>query len=54
MATSLLNDFNYVDETSRNLLDTAQALLISHSDLVAEAAQEVVLDEDEIDEASAA
>ncbi len=54
MATSLLNDFNYVDETSRNLLDTAQALLTSHSDLVAEAAKEVVLDEDEIDEASAA
>jgi len=54
MATSLLNDFNYVDETSRNLLDTAQALLVSHSDLVAEAAREVVLDEDEIDEASAA
>jgi phosphate:Na+ symporter len=54
MATSLLNDFNYVDETSRNLLDTAQALLTSHGDLVAEAAREVVLDEDEIDEASAA
>jgi len=52
MATSLLNDFNYVDETSRNLLDTAQALLISHSDLIAEAAQEVVLDEDEIDDAT--
>ena len=54
MATSLLNDFNYVDETSRHLLDTAQALLVSHSDLVAEAAREVVLDEDEIDRASAA
>ncbi len=54
MATSLLNDFNYVDETSRHLLDTAQALLVSHSDLVAEAAQEVVLDEDEIEKASAA
>ena len=54
MATSLLNDFNYVDETSRNLLDTAQALLVSHTDLVAEAAREVVLDEDEIDQASAA
>ena len=54
MATSLLNDFNYVDETSRHLLDTAQALLFSHSDLVAEAAQEVVLDEDEIEKASAA
>jgi phosphate:Na+ symporter len=54
MATSLLNDFNYVDETSRNLLDTAQALMSSHVDLVAEAAQEVVLDEDEIEKASAA
>jgi len=54
MATSLLNDFNYVDETAHHLLDTAQAVLVSHSDLVAEAAQEVVLDEDEIDEASAA
>jgi phosphate:Na+ symporter len=54
MATSLLNDFNYVDETSRHLLDAAQALLISHSDLVAEAAQEVVLDDDEIDNATAA
>ena len=54
MATSLLNDFNYVDETSRHLLDVAQALMISHSDLVAEAAQEVVLDEDEIEKASAA
>lgn len=54
MATSLLNDFNYVDETSRNLLDTAQALLVSHSDLIAEAAQEVVLDEDEIEKASVA
>ena len=54
MATSLLNDFNYVDETSRHLLDTAQALLVSHSDLVAEAAREVVLDEDEMDQVSAA
>jgi phosphate:Na+ symporter len=52
MATSLLNDFNYVDESARNLLDTAQALLVSHSDLIAEAAQEVVLDEDEMDEAT--
>jgi phosphate:Na+ symporter len=54
MATSLLNDFNYVDETSHHLLDTAQALLVSHTDLVTEAAQEVVLDEDEIEKASAA
>jgi phosphate:Na+ symporter len=54
MATSLLNDFNYVDETSNHLLDTAQALLSSHADLVAEAAREVVLDEDEIEKASVA
>jgi phosphate:Na+ symporter len=54
MATSLLNDFNYVDETSNHLLDTAQALLSSHVDLVAEAAQEIILDEDEIEKASAA
>ena len=54
MATSLLNDFNYVDETSNHLLDTAQALLSSHADLVAEAAREVVLDEDEIEKATAA
>ncbi len=54
MATSLLNDFNYVDETSNHLLDTAQALLSSHADLVAEAAREVVRDEDEIEKASIA
>ena len=54
MATSLLNDFNYVDETSRHLLDTAQALLVSHKDLVAESAREVVLDEDEIDQVAGA
>ncbi len=54
MATSLLNDFNYVDETARHLLDTAQALMASHVDLIAEAAQEVVLDEDEIKKVSAA
>ena len=49
MATSLLNDFNYSDETAKNLLDSAQALLASHADLMAEAAQEVILDEDEIE-----
>jgi phosphate:Na+ symporter len=54
MATSLLNDFNYVDDTSNNLLDCSQALLGSHADLLAEAAREVVLDEDEIEKASAA
>ncbi|MCP4982242.1 MAG: Na/Pi cotransporter family protein [Gammaproteobacteria bacterium] len=54
MATSLLNDFNYVDDSSNNLLNCSQALLASHSDLVAEAAREVILDEDEIQKASAA
>ena len=48
MATSLLNDLNYADETANHLLDCAQALLSSHADLIAEAAQEVILDEDEI------
>jgi phosphate:Na+ symporter len=54
MATSLLNDFNYVDGTSNHLLDCAQALMSSHTDLLADAAQEVVLDDDEIEKASAA
>ncbi len=49
MATSLLNDFNYSDEIAKNLLDCSQALFASHADLVAEAAQEVILDEDEIE-----
>ena len=52
MATSLMNDFNYSDETSKNLIDSAQALLSSHDDLLAEAAQEVILDEDEIEKLS--
>ncbi len=52
MATSLLNDFNYVDETSNHLLDTAQALLSTHADLVAEAAREIILDDDEIEKAT--
>lgn len=54
MATSLLNDFNYADETTNHLLDLAQALMASHSDLIAEAAQEIVLDEGEIENLSAA
>lgn len=49
MATSLLNDFNYSDETAKNLLDTAHALLASHAELIAEAAQEITLDEEEIE-----
>ena len=54
MATSLMNDFNYSDETAKNLIDSAQALLSSHDDLLAEAAQEVILDEDEIENLSTA
>jgi phosphate:Na+ symporter len=54
MATSLLNDFNYADETAKHLLDLAQVLMASHSDLVAEAAQEVILEEGEIENLSAA
>ncbi len=54
MATSLLNDFNYVDATSNKLLDCSQALLASHASLVAEAAQEVILDDEEIEQASTA
>ncbi len=54
MATSLLNDFNYSDETANNLIDAAQALLASHDDLIADAAQEVILEEEEIEKLSAA
>lgn len=53
MATSLLNDFNYVDDTLKNLVDCAKALLSSHSELFREAAQEISLD-DESDVKSAA
>jgi len=54
MATSLLNDFNYVDGTLNDLLDCARALLASHAELVEEAAQEVILDEDDADKVRAA
>jgi phosphate:Na+ symporter len=55
MATSLLNDFNYVDGTLKGLYDCAKTLLSSHEELVADAAQEISLDDDtEMDEATAA
>ena len=55
MATSLLNDFNYVDGTLKGLYDCAKALLSSHAELVADAAEEINLDDDtEMDEATAA
>ncbi len=46
MATSLLNDFNYVDGTLKDLVDCAKALLSSHSELLVEAAEEISLDEE--------
>lgn len=54
MATSLLNDFNYSDQTANNLIDAAQSLIASHDELIAEAAQEVILDEEEIEKLSTA
>ena len=45
MATSLLNDFNYVDGTMKELVDSAKALLSSHDELLAESAREVDLDD---------
>ena len=53
MATSLLNDFNYSDETAKCLVDCAQALLSSHEELLADAEQEIDLDE-EVEQATAA
>jgi phosphate:Na+ symporter len=46
MATSLLNDYNYVDDTLKNLVKCAKALLSSHEELIEEAAAEINLDED--------
>ena len=54
MATSLLNDFNYVDGTLKELVDCAKALLSSHEELVAETAGEIDLDEQTPGRASAA
>ena len=45
MASSLLNDFNYSHKTAKNLLDFATALLSTHDELIAEAAEETNLDE---------
>ena len=43
----------YSEDTVWNLLNSAQVLFASHEALVADAEQEVVLDEDEIKELSA-
>lgn len=54
MATSLLNDFNYVDGTMKNLYDCVKALLSTHTEIIEEAAEEVNLEDDDIDAATAA
>ena len=46
MATSLLNDFNYVDGTLKELYNCARALLSSHEELLAEASEQISLDDD--------
>ncbi|HPE60896.1 MAG: Na/Pi cotransporter family protein [Thiothrix sp.] len=50
MATSLLNDFTYSDEVAHHLIDAARNLLILQREPEMEAAQEIMLDEDEITE----
>lgn len=50
MATSLLNDSNYAENTCWHLLNSAQAMFASHDVLTAEAEEEVMLDDDEIKE----
>ncbi|MCP4389752.1 MAG: hypothetical protein GY802_15770, partial [Gammaproteobacteria bacterium] len=54
MATSLLNDFNYVDGTLKGLYDCAKALLSSHEELVADAVQEISLDDEDMEEVTSA
>ncbi len=48
MATSLLNDNKYAEDTSWNLLNSAHAMLSSHDTLTAEAEQDVGLDREDI------
>jgi len=54
MATSLLNDTNYTDETVRGLISAMQALLASNDQLIAQAAQEIALEDEEIKSSAAA
>lgn len=54
IATSLLNDFNYVDGTMKNLYDCVKALLSTHTEIIEEAAEEINLEDDDIDAATAA
>ena len=50
MATSLMNDYSYAEDTAWNLLNSAQAMLASHDVLVAETEEEIMLDKEEIEE----
>ncbi len=50
MATSLLNDNKYAQDTCWNLLNSAHTMLASHDALVAKAEGEVMLDQEEIEE----
>jgi phosphate:Na+ symporter len=53
MATSLMNDYSYAEATSWNLINSAQAMLVSHDVLVAETEEEIKLDKEEIEELAA-
>ena len=53
MATSLLNDSAYAEDVSRKLLSSAQAMLASHDVLVAEAEEEIMLDQEELEKLAA-
>jgi len=49
MATSLLNDYGYAEDTAWNLVNVAHSLLASHDALVADAEQALTLDREEIE-----
>jgi len=48
MATSLLNDYGYSEDTAWNLINSAQALFASHESLIAETEHEIALDEEDV------
>lgn len=54
MATSLLNDANYTDETVKSVISATQALLASNDQLIAQAAQDIALEDEEIKSSAAA
>ncbi len=50
MATSLMNDYSYAQDTAWNLVKSAHTMLSTHDVLVAEAEEEIILDHHEIEE----